>query len=170
MSVNLAASQFDQPDLVDQIRAVIAESGIDAGSLRLEITESTLMRNVEATIETLHALRALGVRLAIDDFGTGYWSLSYLRRFPVDTLKIDRSFTMLLDNDPTTAAIVESIIALANALGMDVTAEGIETAAQLAQVRALYCPHGQGFLFSRPVSEDTMGQMLTAGALPRYAA
>jgi len=118
----------------------------------LEITESVLMRHAEATIETLHALKALGVQLAIDDFGTGYSSLSYLQRFPVDTLKIDKSFVDGVAGGGSDAALAKTIIALGDALGLRTVAEGIEHAEQWEQLAALGCAYGQGYLFARPLA------------------
>jgi diguanylate cyclase (GGDEF)-like protein/PAS domain S-box-containing protein len=165
MSVNLSARQFQQTDLVGQVQRVLQETSLDPASLRLEITESVMMQDVESTIATLNALKALGVRLAIDDFGTGYSSLSYLRLFAVDTLKVDRSFVMEMAHDRGTVAIVEAVTALAHALGMEVTAEGIETAEQLASAWVVHCDRGQGYYFSEPVPGEAMHQLLRAGAL-----
>ena len=126
MSVNLSARQFESGSLADEIRGIVKESGIDPHTLKLEITESVVMRNAQNAIATLVALKGLGIQLAIDDFGTGYSSLSYLKRFPVDTLKIDRSFVDGLGTDPQDTAIVGSVIALARSLDLSLTAEGIE--------------------------------------------
>ena len=127
MSVNVAARQFQSPGLVEEVAAIIRQTGIPPESLKLEITESAVMRDAEGAIQILTALKALGIQLAIDDFGTGYSSLAYLKQFPVDTLKVDRSFVDGLGRDPQDSAIVRSVVALANALGLNVTAEGIET-------------------------------------------
>jgi EAL domain-containing protein (putative c-di-GMP-specific phosphodiesterase class I) len=124
------------------------------------------MDDAEATVSTLKALRDLGVQVAIDDFGTGYSSLSYLRRFPVDTLKIDRSFVDGLGHDPQATAIVRSILALASTLGMSTTGEGVETAAQEAQLRALGCDRAQGYLFARPLPADEFDALLAQQAAP----
>jgi EAL domain-containing protein (putative c-di-GMP-specific phosphodiesterase class I) len=140
-----------QPDLLDQIREVLRETGLDARSLKLEITESVVMDNIETATRTLEQLRALGVELGIDDFGTGYSSLSYLQRFPVSTLKIDRSFISRITESDGTAEIVRTIMKLAQTLGMDVVAEGVETEQQRAQLSALECESGQGYFFSRPM-------------------
>jgi EAL domain-containing protein (putative c-di-GMP-specific phosphodiesterase class I) len=123
---------------------------IEPRLLKLEITESVLMQDVDATVATLHALKALGIQLAIDDFGTGYSSRSYLKRFPVDTLKIDRSFVSGLGHDAHDTAIVRSVVSLAKTLNLSVTGEGIETAAQQLQLAELGCDQGQGFLYARP--------------------
>jgi len=150
VSVNLSARQLQQTDLVDRVSAVLETTELDPALLKLEVTESAAMESVDPAIATLVALKALGVKLAIDDFGTGYSSLAYLKRFPVDTLKIDRSFVQSLEHDPSSRSVIGAIIALARALDMDVTAEGIETEGQLEHLRRLQCSHGQGFLFARP--------------------
>jgi EAL domain-containing protein (putative c-di-GMP-specific phosphodiesterase class I) len=128
-----------------------ARTGLDAHSLKLEITENVIMENTHSATSTLQRLKALGVQLHMDDFGTGYSSLSYLRRFPIDTLKIDRSFVSQMGVDDESLAIVQTIVILAHNLGMSVTAEGIETAAQLALLQTMKCEFGQGYLFSKPV-------------------
>jgi diguanylate cyclase (GGDEF)-like protein/PAS domain S-box-containing protein len=151
MSVNLSGRQFQDPGLLDQIRRILRETGLEPRALKLEITESVLMLDAESTAARMRALTEIGVRFAIDDFGTGYSSLSYLRRFPVDTLKIDRSFVEGLGADAQAVAIVRSIVALAKALNLSVTGEGIETRAQHAQLRELGCDRGQGYLFARPL-------------------
>jgi predicted signal transduction protein with EAL and GGDEF domain len=154
MNVNLSGKQFMQPDLLDQIREVLQETGLDPRCLKLEITETVVMDNIETAIRTLEQLRALGIELGIDDFGTGYSSLSYLQRFPVGTLKIDRSFISRITERDGTAEIVKTIMKLAQTLGMDVVAEGVETDQQRTQLRALECELGQGYYFSRPIDSD----------------
>ena len=154
INVNLSGKQFMQPDLLDQIQAVLRETGLDPRSLKLEITESVVMDNIETATDTLEQLRALGVELGIDDFGTGYSSLSYLQRFPVGTLKIDRSFISRITESDGTAEIIRTIMKLAQTLGMDVVAEGVETEQQRAQLRALECESGQGYYFSMPMDRD----------------
>jgi len=152
ISVNLSGRQFTQPNLIEQVREILADTKLDPRSLKLEITESVVMENIDTATEMLKQLRALGVQLSIDDFGTGYSSLSYLHRFPIDTLKIDRSFvTQMVDNNEN-IEIVRTIVMLAQNLGMDVVAEGVETKEQLALLRKLGCENGQGYFFSRPVS------------------
>jgi EAL domain-containing protein (putative c-di-GMP-specific phosphodiesterase class I) len=138
---------------------------LSADCLRLEITESMLMDDTPVTEETVRRLKALGVRVAIDDFGTGYSSLSYLRRFAVDTLKIDRSFVKALARDRSTDAIVRAVMTLGTSLGLDVTAEGIETSEHLAMVRSVGCRLGQGFYHSPPVTGEEMDQLLANGPL-----
>jgi EAL domain-containing protein (putative c-di-GMP-specific phosphodiesterase class I) len=154
INVNLSCKQFMQPDLLDQIQEVLRETGLDPRSLKLEITESVVMDNIETATRTLEQLRELGVELGIDDFGTGYSSLSYLQRFPVGTLKIDRSFISRITESDGTAEIVRTIMKLAQALGMDVVAEGVETEQQRARLRALECESGQGYYFSKPMDSD----------------
>ncbi len=152
ISVNLSGRQFAQPNLIEQVRLILEETKLDPRSLKLEITESVVMDNIDTATEMLRQLRALGVQLSIDDFGTGYSSLSYLHRFPIDTLKIDRSFVMQMVDNNENIEIVRTIVMLAQNLGMDVVAEGVETKEQLALLRKLGCENGQGYFFSRPVS------------------
>jgi diguanylate cyclase (GGDEF)-like protein len=154
ISVNLSGKQFMQPDLLAQIKAVLRETGLDPRSLKLEITESVVMDNVETATRTLEQLRALGVELSIDDFGTGYSSLSYLQHFPVSTLKIDRSFVSRITESGGTAQIVRTIMNLAQNLGMNVVAEGVETERQREHLRTLECEFGQGYYFSKPMDKD----------------
>jgi diguanylate cyclase (GGDEF)-like protein len=154
LSVNLSGKHFGQGNLVEEVRKIIAETGIAPSCLKLEITESAVMENAEMVIAMLKQLKELGLQLSIDDFGTGYSSLSYLHRFPIDTLKVDRSFVSTMEDGSENGEIVRTIIALAKALGMDVVAEGIETIHQLHQLRILGCEYGQGYLFSRPVPKD----------------
>jgi diguanylate cyclase (GGDEF)-like protein/PAS domain S-box-containing protein len=151
ISVNLSGKQFAQPDLVEQVKAVLEDTQIDPRGLKLEITESVVMENIEMTTALLWKLRELGIRLSIDDFGTGYSSLSYLHRFPIDTLKIDRSFVSRMVDNNENKEIVRTIVMLAQNLGMDVVAEGVETKAQLEELRQLECENGQGYLFSKPM-------------------
>jgi len=162
LGYNIAARQFRSPALLADVVAALTGSGLRPGDLELEITESALMQDTAGNIATLFALKALGVRLAIDDFGTGYSSLSYLRRFPVDTLKIDRSFVSLIDGDQGTAAIVLAVTTLAHALGMTVTAEGIETAAQQQAAILARCDRGQGYLYAAPLAAAEMEALLAA--------
>ena len=154
MAVNISAHQFRQPDFVQTVRGILAETGLPADRLELEITESTVMHGVDAAIQTLAQLKAMGVRLAIDDFGTGYSSLSYLRRFPLDRLKIDRSFLADVDTDPEAASLVTSIVMLGRSLGLQLVAEGVENFAQAEFLRTLECERVQGFHFYQPVSAD----------------
>jgi diguanylate cyclase (GGDEF)-like protein len=156
MSVNLSGKQVAQPDLVENIREILEETRIDAKHLKLEITESAVMENADMAARLLKRLKGLGVQLSIDDFGTGYSSLSYLHRFPVNTLKIDRSFVGRIGEAAENIEIVRTVISLAENMGMEVVAEGIETVSQLTQLRKLKCQYGQGYLFSRPVDADSV--------------
>jgi len=160
VSVNLSVKQFNEPGLVENIALLLEESGLPPRCLKLEITESVFSENIEAAVKLLTQLRNLGVQLSIDDFGTGYSSLSYLQRFPIDTLKIDRSFvTQMMENEEN-LAIVRTIVALAQNLGMDVVAEGVETEDQLRLLRKLECENGQGFLFSTPIGGSQLDQFI----------
>ncbi|MGB8509646.1 MAG: EAL domain-containing protein [Pyrinomonadaceae bacterium] len=154
MSVNLSSKQFSQSDLISTVDHVLKETGLNPHSLKLEITESVVMENIETATQMLRELRDLGVTLSIDDFGTGYSSLSYLHRFPIDTLKIDRSFVTRMTENNENVEIVRTIVVLAQNLGMDVVAEGVETNDQLALLRKLGCENGQGYFFSKPVSHE----------------
>jgi diguanylate cyclase (GGDEF)-like protein/PAS domain S-box-containing protein len=162
VSVNLSARQFKHPQLAADIALAVRTTGLDPCRLKLEITESVVMDNAETAVATLHGLKALGIQLAIDDFGTGYSSLSALKRFPVDTLKIDRSFVDGIGQDAQDTAIVRSVVSLAKILGLRVTAEGIETAAQAAKLTALGCEQGQGYLFARPMPAERLPAYLAA--------
>ena len=162
LSVNVSGTQFMQPDLVEQVRRILEETGFDPRLLQLEITESSVIENTETVTQMLVQLRALGVRLSMDDFGTGYSSLSYLHRFPIHTLKIDRSFISSCGRGDENE-IVRTIIMLARNMGMDVVAEGVETEQQLASLKDLRCEFGQGFFFSHPLDADTAARLLEAG-------
>ncbi|MFN8556325.1 MAG: EAL domain-containing protein [Dehalococcoidia bacterium] len=170
LSVNLSAREFQSVSLASSIRAALERSGLPFGALNLEITESIMMQDGEAALTTLTDLRALGVTLAIDDFGTGYSSLSYLRRLPVDTLKIDQSFIAAMGDSAGGDAIVEATAALAHALGLQVTAEGIETADQASAARTLGCDRGQGYLFARPLTAADLTRLLAHTAAPESVA
>lgn len=161
ISVNFSAKQFAQPDLLDHIKHVLKETGLDAGCLKLEITESVIMSSAESVTTMLSQLKALGIEIYLDDFGTGYSSLSYLHRFPIHVLKIDRSFVSRIGPDGENAEIARAIITMAHSLGMKVVAEGIETESQFAELKALSCQYGQGNLFSRPVEALTAEKLLT---------
>lgn len=151
LSVNVSARQFRQPDFVGLLRGILESSGADPSRLKLELTESLVLDNVADSIEKMHLLRAVGIRFSMDDFGTGYSSLSYLKRLPLDQLKIDQSFVRDITHDQGDAVIVQTIIGMANNLGLHVIAEGVETAAQRDFLFANGCRVYQGFLFSRPV-------------------
>jgi len=152
ISVNLSGKQFTQLDFIKGVSQTLHESGLDGHCLKLEITESLLMENVEVITAMLMQIKALGVRLGIDDFGTGYSSLSYLHRFPFDTLKVDRSFVSLVGPQGQNSEIVKTIVTLAHNLNFEVIAEGVETAEQVFQLRAFGCELGQGYFFSKPVT------------------
>jgi EAL domain-containing protein (putative c-di-GMP-specific phosphodiesterase class I) len=162
VAVNLSARQFQDPGLLRQIAAALRVSELPPQRLCLEITESLAMQDLELTVRTLGELKGLGVELAIDDFGTGHSSLSYLKRFPVDEVKIDRSFVGDLDHSQVDRAIVAAIVGLANALGMRTVVEGVEDAAQLERVRELGCTLAQGFHVSVPKPADQVTQLLLA--------
>jgi len=156
VAINLSARQFRDPRLLDTVRAALAGTGVDPSRIKLEITESAVMQDVEDTERSLRALKDLGVRLSVDDFGTGYSSLAYLKRFPIDTLKIDRSFVRELPGDPDDLAISGAVIDLAHGLGMEAVAEGIETREQADVLAAKGCAFGQGYFFGRPADPDTL--------------
>jgi EAL domain-containing protein (putative c-di-GMP-specific phosphodiesterase class I) len=160
VSVNLSAKQLLQTELLEHVRSALDGSGLDARRLRLEVTESVIMENAGPAAVLLGQLKALGVHLLIDDFGTGYSSLSYLHNFRFDTLKIDRSFVARLDAPGKPAEIVRTIVSLARALSMEVVAEGVETAAQTAQLRALHADYAQGYHFSRAVDAAAFSALL----------
>ncbi len=165
MSVNVSMRQLATPALLDHVRSALATSGLPAEALVLEITETDLMRDADSTIAHLSQLKTLGVQVAIDDFGTGYSSLSYLRQFPVDALKIDRSFIASMANSSESAALIHTMVELGRALGLETLAEGIEDRAQLESLRREQCARGQGYLFSRPISAEALERIL-GGATP----
>jgi|WetSurMetagenome_2_1015567.scaffolds.fasta_scaffold08788_4 diguanylate cyclase (GGDEF)-like protein/PAS domain S-box-containing protein len=160
MSVNLSGIQLLQPELIMQIDLMLREYGLDGRTLKLEITESIIMEHAQYALEMLKQLKAQSVRLAIDDFGTGYSSMSYLRRYPIDTVKVDQSFVAKIATDEESFEIVRSIVTMAHNLRMDVVAEGVETEEQLEKVRELGCEYGQGYYFSRPVEKDAAEALL----------
>jgi len=161
MSVNLSARQCAHPELVDVVRTCLRESGADPAAIRLEITETAVMADLEASVVVLDELRALGVTLAIDDFGTGWSSLRALQRFPVDEVKIDKSFVDGVARDPQEAAIVAAVISLSHALGLSTVAEGVESVAQVDRLRALGCDVAQGYYFWRPAAAEDLAQLLS---------
>ncbi|MGC8714705.1 MAG: EAL domain-containing protein, partial [Leptodesmis sp.] len=138
----------------------LRQTGLNGHNLKLEITESIAMTDVETTIAMLMRLKALDLQLSIDDFGTGYSSLSYLHRFPTDTIKVDRSFVSRMGSENEDSHIVQTVIMLGHNLGMNIVAEGVETTEQLAQLRALKCEYGQGYLFSKPLPSEAIEQLL----------
>lgn len=170
VSVNLSVRQFSQPDLVDSIARILAETGLSASSLQLEITESIVMHEPESAIVTVGRLKQLGVGIQLDDFGTGYSSLSYLCRMPLDALKIDRSFITRMPDSPADAEIVRTVLALARSLGMEAIAEGIEQDGHTTQLRELGCQFGQGYCFGRPISPEETEALLALPAEQAAAA
>ena len=159
--VNLSARHFQHPGLVAEVAEALDATGLNPRSLTLEITERAVMADAAANVATLHELKGLGVHLAVDDFGTGHSSLSCLHRFPVDILKIDRSFIDGLGRELEDTVIVRSVIGLGQSLGLVVVAEGVETPEQLAQLIALGCQHGQGYYYSRPIPSAEVDALLT---------
>jgi EAL domain-containing protein (putative c-di-GMP-specific phosphodiesterase class I) len=167
VAVNLSSKQFSQSTLISKVATILQETGVNPSSVKLEITESLVMENIDTATDMLRQLRALGIKLAIDDFGTGYSSLSYLHRFPIDTLKIDRSFVTRMSENNENTEIVRTIVVLAQNLGMDVVAEGVETNEQLVLLQKLGCENGQGYFFSKPVAAEGAERIIaeTYGAL-----
>jgi EAL domain-containing protein (putative c-di-GMP-specific phosphodiesterase class I) len=160
MSVNLSARQCGHPDLVATFGSILKRTGADPASICLEITETALMADVDASDATLGSLKQLGLALALDDFGTGYSSLRALQRFPVDVVKIDRSFIEPIERDPQEAAIVAAVISLSHALGLRTVAEGIETVPQVDRLRALGCDLAQGYYFARPGPPESLATLV----------
>jgi EAL domain-containing protein (putative c-di-GMP-specific phosphodiesterase class I) len=160
VSVNLSARQLQHKGMVHAVREACSAAGIPPSYLQMEITEGDVMTNVEFIIAVLHGIRRLGVGIAVDDFGTGYSSLSYLKRFPIDSVKIDRSFVRDLATDPSDAAIVTTVIAMARNLNLRVIAEGVETDEQLEFLKRRGCDEFQGFLTSRPVPPEAFAKLL----------
>ncbi|MEP7361177.1 MAG: EAL domain-containing protein [Chloroflexota bacterium] len=160
MNINVSVRQVQRREFVDEVRTTLAAAGVTPARVTLEFTESVIMRDTEHTLATLDALKAVGVRLSIDDFGTGYSSLSYLRRFPIDELKIDRSFVATMAQERGQLAVVRSVVRLGETLGLDTVAEGVEDDQQLASLRSLRSAYGQGFLFSRPVNAADIPALL----------
>jgi diguanylate cyclase (GGDEF)-like protein/PAS domain S-box-containing protein len=162
MGVNLSPRQFSQTDLVEEVRRVLTENRLEPRLLRLEITENAVMENADAAVEMLGRLKALGVQISLDDFGTGYSSLRYLHRFPLDALKIDRSFVGRMETEERSAHLVHTVLTLARSLGVLAIAEGIEEEGQLQLLREMGCDLGQGFLFARPLSAEVMAEQLAS--------
>ena len=162
VSVNVSTRQLETDQLIEDISRALEISGFDARSLIIEITETAIMRNVSAFVPRLAALKAIGVRIAIDDFGTGYSSLAYLQQFPVDTLKIDRSFISTMADSPESGALIRTLVQLGKTLGLETLAEGIEESAQYSQLERDHCDSGQGYLYARPLDADAVEAFLTA--------
>ena len=163
ISVNISALDFRQRDFVANLAAILEQTGLPPTQLELEITENVLMQNVDDTVETLQKIKAMGVRLALDDFGTGYCSLSYLRRFPIDVLKIDQSFVHGLTVNNRDKQLISAIIAMGKSLELNIIAEGVETIEQLNVLKALQCEEGQGYLFSKALPAKDFAQLLRVG-------
>jgi predicted signal transduction protein with EAL and GGDEF domain len=162
IAVNFSAKQFIQPNLVEQVKQVLGETHLDPGSLKIEFTESVAMQDAERTTRILTELKALGLGTSIDDFGTGYSSLSYLIRLPLDILKLDRSFVSRMDKNKESRQIVHTIISLADNLGMDVVAEGVETVEQADELKSLGCRYAQGYFFSKPINKGSVEALLNS--------
>jgi EAL domain-containing protein (putative c-di-GMP-specific phosphodiesterase class I) len=169
VSINLSANQLADPQFAWTVQAAMAHASAIPSWVTLELTESVLMQNSSASLERLHAIRALGIQIAIDDFGTGYSSLSYLERFPVTHIKFDRSFVTPLDDPSRGAGLVHAIIEIGRALGLATVAEGIETATELRRLRELGCGFGQGYLFARPLERDAMADLVASKTGPAFA-
>ncbi len=163
VSVNVTGHQLEMPGFVDEVAQALTDSGVPASALMIEVTESSLIQDTDRNSAKLRGLRELGVRLAIDDFGTGYSALNYLRRFPMDVLKIDRSFVSGVAASSQEAALVEAMIRMSTSLGLSVVAEGVEDDEQCIRLQELRCRYGQGFLFSRPVPATALDAVF-AGA------
>jgi EAL domain-containing protein (putative c-di-GMP-specific phosphodiesterase class I) len=168
INVNLSARQCLQPDLVPEVARILAETGLPPERLKLEITESVVLENSDGVVAILNDLRALGVQLGLDDFGMGYSALSYLQRFPFQTLKIDRSFVNAMQEGGNTE-IIRAIVSLAAGLAMNVTAEGVETADQAARLKDLACEFGQGYYFHKPLARDDAHAVLRTRTWPLAA-
>ena len=160
ISVNLSVKQLREPKFLQQVDQILAQTGLEGQNLQLELTESMLMGNVEELIYVLSQLRVRGIQLSIDDFGTGYSCLSYLHRFPIDNLKIDRSFVSRIGEQGEHQEIIKTIITLAHQLGMEAIAEGVETPQQLNQLQVLNCKEAQGYLFAKPLEQEAAAALL----------
>lgn len=169
IAVNISAHQFRQPDLVEKVVESLRRHNVDPALLELELTESAVMHDAESAISTLMELHGHGVRLAVDDFGTGYSSLSYLKKFPLDKLKIDRSFVMDIHANPASAEIVGAIVAMGHSLNLEIVAEGVENDAQLEILRTLRCDEIQGFYYSRPIPGETFSAIMRLGHMDGHA-
>jgi len=161
LAVNLSVCQLQQPDLVQRVREILEDTGLPPRLLELEITESGAMQSPENSVRTLYELKKLGIRISLDDFGTGHSSLSYLKRFPIDTLKIDQSFVRDITHDSDTAAIVTAIVAMAHSLRLKVIAEGVEFTEQATFLKRHGCDQMQGYLIKAPVPTERFVELLT---------
>jgi len=161
MSANLSARELREASLVDNVAAILERTGVDPATIILEITETSMVEDADGSVGTLQALKGLGVRIAIDDFGTGYSSLNYVRRFPVDILKVDKSFIDGVSDGGESSALTAAVIELAGILNLKPVAEGIERVDQLERLLELHCALGQGFYFAKPLESGTLEEMLT---------
>jgi EAL domain-containing protein (putative c-di-GMP-specific phosphodiesterase class I) len=159
VAVNLSVRQMVAPDIAGLVKSILVRTGVQPGTVWLELTESVFMEDVDYFAAALAGLKDLGIQLAIDDFGTGYSSLSYLKRFPLDAVKVDRTFVDGLGTDPHDSALVAAIIAMAEALELDIVAEGVETREQLTNLQRLHCPRAQGFCLARPMPALAMNRL-----------
>jgi EAL domain-containing protein (putative c-di-GMP-specific phosphodiesterase class I) len=164
LAVNLSVTQLQQPDLVARVKHILEETGLPARLLELEITESSAMQSPETSVRTLYDLKKLGIRISLDDFGTGHSSLSYLKRFPIDTLKIDQSFVRDITTDPDTAAIVTAIVAMGHSLRLKVIAEGVEFSDQAKFLKHFNCDQMQGYLLKPPVPAEEFLELISQAA------
>jgi EAL domain-containing protein (putative c-di-GMP-specific phosphodiesterase class I) len=165
VSVNVSARQLETDQFIEDVLCALETSGFDPRSLMVEITETAIMRNVSTVVPRLAFLKETGVRIAIDDFGTGYSSLAYLQQFPVDTLKIDRSFISTMSDSPESGALIRTLVQLGKTLGLETLAEGIEESAQYSQLERDQCDSGQGYLYARPLDADAVEAFVTARGL-----
>ena len=166
VSVNVSGRDFAEPDFVKNLMRIVGDAGVNPRRMKLEITESVLMENPERAIEALRECRIKGLSIAIDDFGTGYSSLGYLHKFPIDTLKIDRSFVMAMHDDQRSMKIIQSVLRLAEQLRIPVVAEGIETKRDSAVLKDLGCEFGQGYLFAKPLSIKDADELIGSWKRP----
>jgi EAL domain-containing protein (putative c-di-GMP-specific phosphodiesterase class I) len=160
MAVNVSGKQLKHPDFFEMLTTVIQETGVDPTNLELEFTESVIMENVEKTVELFRKIKGMGIRLSIDDFGTGYSSLNYLKHFPVDRIKIDRSFVIDVNRNESDAAIIEAIVSMAQSLSLRVIAEGVENSDQLDSLSRLGCDEVQGFYLAMPMLAEALSKIL----------
>jgi diguanylate cyclase (GGDEF)-like protein len=167
MAVNVSANQLSRPSFAERVKRMVEETGVDPSLVELEVTEGVIVEGAGEAREAIDQIAALGVGIAIDDFGTGYSGLAYLKRLPIDTVKIDQSFVRDLTVDPDDAAIVTAIVAMARSLGVDVIAEGVETEEQVAELKRLGCHRAQGYLLSRPMPASAVARLLRAGHASR---
>ena len=160
--MNVSARQLETERLIEDVAHALEKSGFDPHSLIVEITETAIMKNMDAVVPRLAALKATGIRVAIDDFGTGYSSLAYLQHFPIDTLKIDRSFISTMADSPESGALIHTLVQLGKSLGLQTLAEGIEESSQYSQLEREHCDSGQGYIFGRPLEADAVEAFLLA--------